>query len=51
MRIVHFTFYSCIIEQVVNDIHFSSGWRGQRIESEAGMSLEPPFASLWEGEK
>jgi hypothetical protein len=35
MRMVHFMFYSCIIEQVVNGIHFGSGWRGQGIEDEA----------------
>jgi hypothetical protein len=35
MRIVHFMFYSYVIKQMVNDIHFRSGWRGQRIEGEA----------------
>jgi hypothetical protein len=43
MRIMHFIFYSCVIEQVVNGIHFGSGWKGQRIEGEAGIVTRSTF--------
>jgi hypothetical protein len=43
MKIVDFMFYSCVIEQVVNGIHFGSGWNGQGIESEAGIVSRSTF--------
>jgi hypothetical protein len=44
MRMVHFMFYSRIIEQLVNGIYFGSGWRDQGIEDEAGIVTRSTFS-------